>query len=110
MDEALYGEAGYYRRDEAPIGKRGDFVTGSALSPLFGRATARLVRRLDAALGAPADLLEVGCGEGAAHLAALLAALGCGAERRVWGHDRVARSLPPGVEWLAALGDLPAGG
>jgi len=109
MDESLYGEGGYYRREEPPIGERGDFVTGSALSSLFGRATARLVRRLDAALGAPADLLDVGCGEGA-HLAAVLAALGGSAGRRVWGHDRVARPLPPGVARLAALGDLPAGG
>jgi SAM-dependent MidA family methyltransferase len=109
MDEALYGAGGYYRRDEPPIGIRGDFVTGSTLSPLFGRATARLVRRLDAALGAPADLLEVGCGEGA-HLAAVLAALGGGAERRVWGRDRVARPLPAGVARLDTLADLPAGG
>ena len=42
MAEALYGEGGYYRGEETPIGTGGDFVTGSSLSPLFGRATAPL--------------------------------------------------------------------
>ena len=54
MEEALYGEGGYYRREELPIGVAGDFVTGASLSPLFGRTTARLLRRLDEALGRPA--------------------------------------------------------
>ncbi|HBL31922.1 MAG TPA: S-adenosyl-L-methionine-dependent methyltransferase, partial [Acidobacteria bacterium] len=45
MEEALYGEGGYYRREALAIGEEGDFVTGSSLSSLFGRATARLLRR-----------------------------------------------------------------
>ncbi len=106
MEEALYGEGGYYGRAQLPIGARGDFVTGSTISPLFGRATARLLRRLDAALGGPADLLEVGCGEGT-HLAVVLDSLGGAAGRRVWGLDRVARPLPAGVASLASLADLP---
>src|SRR4029453_4711457 len=65
MEEALYGEGGYYSREELPIGAAGDFITGSSWSSLFGRTTARLVRRLDEALGFCADVLEVGPGNGA---------------------------------------------
>ena len=46
MEEALYGEEGYYSRPDLPIGEEGDYVTGSALSPLFGRVTARLLEEL----------------------------------------------------------------
>ena len=69
MEEALYGEGGYYGRPDLPIGEAGDYVTGSSLSPLFGRATGRLLSRLDAILGTPAELLEAGFGTGD-HLAA----------------------------------------
>ena len=64
MEEALYGEGGYYRREDVPIGEAGDYVTGSSFSPLFGRATARLLQRLDRSLGRPADLFEAGYGTG----------------------------------------------
>jgi SAM-dependent MidA family methyltransferase len=96
MEEALYGENGYYSRPDLPIGEAGDFVTGASFSPLFGRATARLLRRLDRGLGHPADLFEAGFGTGA-HLGSVLAALS-GEERRVLAWDRVARPAPPGVE------------
>jgi SAM-dependent MidA family methyltransferase len=108
MAEALYGEGGYYGREEIPIGTSGDFVTGSSLSPLFGRATAQLVRRLDEVLGRPADILEVGYGSGL-HLRHLLADLGTDSDRRVMAVDRVARPLPDGIEVLANLTDLPTG-
>lgn len=108
MAEALYGEGGYYRKEESPIGTHGDFVTGSSLSPLFGRATARLIRGLDELLGRPADILEVGYGNGL-HLQSLLAAIEGNEGRRVMAMDRVARPLPPGVERLSELEDLPAG-
>ena len=62
MEESLYGEGGYYNREELAIGTTGDFVTGSSLTPLFGRLTARLVERLDGALGKPATFLEAGYG------------------------------------------------
>jgi SAM-dependent MidA family methyltransferase len=86
MEEALYGEGGYYRRESLSIGEDGDFVTGSSLSSLFGRATARLLRRLDPLVGHPAELLEAGYGTGA-HLSHALSSLD-GASRRVlaWGH------------------------
>jgi SAM-dependent MidA family methyltransferase len=99
MEEALYGKKGYYRREDLPIGEAGDFVTGASLSPLFGRATARLLRRLDRALGRPADLFEAGYGTGA-HLGNVLSSLSEAerAGRRIVAWDRVPRTLPPGVE------------
>jgi SAM-dependent MidA family methyltransferase len=108
MEEALYGEGGYYRAPRSPVGRDGDYLTGSSLSPLFGRATARLLRRLDAALGRAAELFEAGCGSGA-HLEAVAAALGPDAGRRLLGWDRVARPLPPGVERAPAPRELGAG-
>jgi len=109
MAEALYGEGGYYRGEESPIGTGADFVTGSSLSPLFGRATAELVSRLDKVLGRPADVLEVGYGSGI-HLRNLLAGLDADSDRRVMAVDRVARPLADGVEVMANLADLPVGG
>ncbi|MDX1503605.1 MAG: SAM-dependent methyltransferase [Thermoanaerobaculia bacterium] len=108
METALYGEGGYYARDELPIGPRGDFVTGSSLSPLFGAATARLTRALDEALGRPAAYLEAGYG-GGAHLAAVAAEL-AGSGRRLLAWDRVPRPVPPGVELLPDLDALPRRG
>ena len=102
MEEALYGEHGYYNRPDPPIGEAGDFVTGASLSPLFGRATARLLRRLDRALGRPADLFEAGYGTGA-HLGNVVAV---GDLRRVLAWDRVARPAPPGVERIGRLDEV----
>ncbi len=99
MEEALYGEGGYYRREDVPIGEAGDYVTGSSFSPLFGRATSRLLRRLDQALGRPADLFEAGYGTGA-HLANV------DGERRVLAWDRIARTVPAGVERFERLEDV----
>lgn len=110
MEQALYGEGGYYRREALAIGEDGDFVTGSSLSPLFGRATARLLRRLDAALGRPADLLEAGYGTGA-HLSHVIASLAePGRRRRVRAWDRVPRPLPERVTVASDLADIPDGG
>lgn len=104
MEEALYGEGGYYNRPDPPIGEAGDFVTGASFSPLFGRATARLLRRLDAALGRPAELFEAGYGTGA-HLGNVIATLQ-GEGRRVLAWDRVARPAPPGVEQKERLDEV----
>ena len=107
MEEALYGEGGYYRREALAIGEEGDFVTGSSLSSLFGRATARLLRRLDATLGRPAELLEAGYGTGAhlSHLLACLAETG-GPARPVRAWDRVARPLPAGALRADSLAEV----
>ena len=110
MEEALYGEGGYYRREDLPIGEAGDFVTGSSFSPLFGRATARLLLRLDAALGRPAGLLEAGYGTGA-HLGNVVSTLldRGAADRRALAWDRVARTVPDGVEWAGSLAEIGDG-
>ena len=104
MEEALYGAGGYYTRDPPAIGADGDYVTGSSLSPLFGRATARVVERVATALGRPADYLEIGYG-GGEHLATVAASL-AGGRRRLLAWDRVAREVPPGVRRLTDLGEL----
>jgi len=93
MEEALYGEGGYYHREDVPIGEAGDYVTGSSFSPLFGRATARLLRRLDEALGRPAVFFEAAYGTGA-HLEHAAA----DGDRRILAWDRIARKVPAGVE------------
>lgn len=107
MAEALYGRRGYYSARASPIGIDGDFVTGSTLSPLFGQTTAALVRRLDDVLGTPADILEVGYGDGL-HLGSVAAALEEGPPRRILALDRVKRSLPKGIRVLEELEELPA--
>lgn len=102
MEEALYGAGGYYNRPDPPIGEAGDFVTGASFSPLFGRATARLLSRLDRTLGRPADLFEAGFGTGA-HLGNVMAA---GDLRRVLAWDRVPRPAPPGVDVKERLDEI----
>ena len=104
MEEALYGAGGYYARDQLAIGAGGDFVTGSSLSPLFGRVTARLVDRLTAELGAAADYLEVGYGNGE-HLRAVAERLSDRERGRLLAWDRVPRQVPAGVVRLDRLGD-----
>jgi len=60
MEQALYGPDGFYTRH-----RPARHFSTSAQSPLFGRALARLVTKVDAALGSPAtlDLVDVGAGE-----------------------------------------------
>ncbi len=106
MTEALYGAGGYYRSKWLPIGPRGDFVTGSSLSPLFGRATAALLRRLDQFHEEGlADFLEAGYGNGA-HLRSVTEALGPINERRLFGWDRVSRPLPSSAVSVRRLNDI----
>jgi SAM-dependent MidA family methyltransferase len=61
MEQALYGPGGFYTRH-----RPGHHFATSAQSPLFGRAIAGLVTKVDAALGSPAvlDIVDVGAGEG----------------------------------------------
>lgn len=95
MEEALYGDGGYYARQELAIGESGDYVTGSSHSPLFGERTAELLRRLDGELGKPADYLEAGYGA-AAHLRTVMAS--SPGARRWLACDRIQREVPAGVE------------
>jgi SAM-dependent MidA family methyltransferase len=105
MEDALYGEGGYYTRDPPAIGMDGDYVTGSSLSPLFGRATARVVERVGGALGGPADYVEIGYG-GGEHLVAVAETLAGPGAGRLLAWDRVPRPAPDGVRVLADLGEL----
>lgn len=71
-ERALYGPGGFWTR-EAPAAH---FRTSVHASPLFARAVARLLLRVDAALGRPErlDLVDVGAGGGEL-LTGVLAAL-----------------------------------
>jgi SAM-dependent MidA family methyltransferase len=110
MEAALYGQGGYYSREEVPIGEEGDYVTGASLSPLFGRVTARLLSRLDRALGGRAELFEAGYGTGA-HLRNVLSSpfYKEWGPRRVRAWDRVARAVPEEVERVESLAMLGEG-
>lgn len=105
MEAALYGEGGYYSGGEAPVGRGGDYVTGPSFSALFGRATERLLRRLDDTLGASAEMLEAGYG-GGEHLRAIAASVET--PRRLLAWDRVPRPVPDGVERLDRLDSVAA--
>lgn len=62
-EAALYGPGGFYRRPEGPAGH---FRTSVHASPLFAGAVVELLRRVDAALGHPAELAftDMGAGRG----------------------------------------------
>ncbi|MDW4906971.1 SAM-dependent methyltransferase [Streptomyces sp. ADMS] len=100
--EALYGEHGFYRRPEGP---GGHFRTSVHASPLFAGAVARLLCRVDEALGRPASLGFVDMGAGRGELVTrVLAALPPEVAARARGYavelaDRPA-DLDHRVEWL----------
>lgn len=62
-EKALYGPCGFYRRPEGPAGH---FRTSVHASPLFARAVAELLCRVDAALGRPGtlDFVDMAAGRG----------------------------------------------
>ncbi|MCL5024245.1 MAG: SAM-dependent methyltransferase [Nitrospirae bacterium] len=67
MEMALYYPGlGYYARDAAAIGRKGDFYTGSHLHPVFGAMLGRQLGEMWGALGRPAtfDAVEAGAGMG----------------------------------------------
>lgn len=108
MDEALYGEGGYYRSPVTAIGPAGDFVTGSSISPLFAGATRELLQRLDIRLSAIATLLEVGYGTGQ-HLRHLASMLDPGEQRTVLACDRIGEELAAGVAQRTTLEAVESG-
>ncbi|MCX4665395.1 SAM-dependent methyltransferase [Streptomyces sp. NBC_01381] len=100
-EEALYGPAGFYLR---PGGPAAHFRTSVHASPLFAAAVARLLCRVDEALGHPAELAFVDLGAGRGELTAgVLAALPpeVAARTRAYAVERAARpeGLDPRVEW-----------
>ncbi len=64
METALYAPGGFFVRDDE--GPAGHFRTSVHASPLFAGAVARLVERVDGALGRPErlDVVDVGAGRG----------------------------------------------
>ncbi|MFH9069780.1 SAM-dependent methyltransferase [Streptomyces alboflavus] len=103
MEEALYGPEGFYRRPEGPAGH---FRTSVHASPLFAGAVARLLCRVDAALGHPGELAFVDMGAGRGELTAgVIAALPAdvAARTRAYAVERAARpeGLDPVIEWRA---------
>ncbi|MFI6626884.1 SAM-dependent methyltransferase [Streptomyces sp. NPDC050528] len=100
--EALYGPEGFYRRPEGPAGH---FRTSVHASALFAGAVARLLCRVDEALGRPAELDFVDLGAGRGELVTgVLAALPAevAARTRAFAVEIADRpvGLDPRVEWL----------
>ncbi|MEU9554819.1 SAM-dependent methyltransferase [Streptomyces fumanus] len=101
--DALYGPGGFYR---GPAGPAAHFRTSVHASPLFAEAVARLLCRVDEALGRPAELDFVDMAAGRGELVTgVLAALPAGVRARVRGYavelaDRP-ECLDPRVLWRA---------
>ncbi|GGY21466.1 SAM-dependent methyltransferase [Streptomyces djakartensis] len=102
--EALYGPGGFYRRVEGPAGH---FRTSVHASGLFAGAVARLLCRVDEALGRPAVLDFVDMAAGRGELATgVLDALPAEVAARTRAYAVEVAERPEGldhrVEWLAA--------
>ncbi|MFJ5033626.1 SAM-dependent methyltransferase [Streptomyces sp. NPDC088560] len=101
-EAALYGPGGFYRRPEGPAGH---FRTSVHASPLFARAVARLLCRVDEVLGRPdaLDFVDMGAGRGEL-VAGVLAALPAGVAARARGYAVERADRPPGLDsritWL----------
>ncbi|MFG2480069.1 SAM-dependent methyltransferase [Streptomyces fagopyri] len=100
--EALYGPSGFYRGPEGPAGH---FRTSVHASPLFAAAVARLLCRVDQALGRPAVLDFVDMAAGHGELATgVLDALPADVASRARGyaveHARRPAGLDPRIQWL----------
>ncbi len=95
-EEALYGPDGFYRRPEGPAGH---FRTSVHASPLFARAVARLLCRVDRALGRPAALDFVDMAAGRGELAAgVLASLPADVAARTRVHAVEIAARPEGLD------------
>ncbi|WP_031487448.1 SAM-dependent methyltransferase [Streptomyces bicolor] len=99
---ALYGPGGFYRRPEGPAGH---FRTSVHASPLFAGAVARLLCRIDEALGRPASLGFVDMAAGRGELVTgVLAALPAevAARTRAYAVEIADRpqTLDHRIEWL----------
>jgi SAM-dependent MidA family methyltransferase len=100
---ALYGAGGFYRRPEGPAGH---FRTSVHASPLFAEAVARLLCRVDEALGRPAalDFVDMAAGRGEL-VSGVLAALPADVAPRARGYAVEVADRPEGldqrIDWLA---------
>ncbi|MET9410683.1 SAM-dependent methyltransferase [Streptomyces sp. NPDC002935] len=107
-EEALYGPSGFYR---APEGPAGHFRTSVHASPLFAGAVARLLCRVDAALGRPdaLDFVDMAAGRGEL-VTGVLAALPADVASRTRGHAVERADRPVGLDHrIAWLGEPPEG-
>ncbi|GAA3095643.1 SAM-dependent methyltransferase [Streptomyces echinatus] len=110
-ETALYGPGGFYRRPEGPAGH---FRTSVHASPLFARAVAGLLCRVDAALGRPAvlDFVDMGAGRGEL-VTGVLAALPADVAARVRAYAVDVADRPAGLDaritWLRELPDEVSG-
>ncbi|MEU7054907.1 SAM-dependent methyltransferase [Streptomyces sp. NPDC046197] len=101
-EDALYGPGGFYRRPEGPAGH---FRTSVHASPLFAVAVARLLCRVDEALGRPTalDFVDMAAGRGEL-VGGVLAALPGDVASRTRAYAVEVADRPPGldhrVEWL----------
>lgn len=101
-ESALYGPDGFYRRSEGPAGH---FRTSVHASPLFAGAVARLLCRVDEALGRPASLDFVDMAAGRGELVTeVLAALPADVAARTRAYAVEIAARPAGlahrIEWL----------
>ncbi|MGC9542357.1 SAM-dependent methyltransferase [Streptomyces sp. UG1] len=101
-ESALYGPGGFYRRPEGPAGH---FRTSVHASPLFARAVAHLLCRVDESLGHPATLGFVDMAAGRGELVAgVLAALPAEVAARTRAYAVEIADRPEGldhrIEWL----------
>ncbi|WP_053669758.1 SAM-dependent methyltransferase [Streptomyces sp. NRRL B-1140] len=102
--DALYAPGGFYRRAEGPAGH---FRTSVHASPLFAGAVARLLCRVDEALGRPAELDFVDMAAGRGELTGgVLAALPADVAARTRAYAVEIAGPPAGldhrIEWLDA--------
>ncbi|MEU3889620.1 SAM-dependent methyltransferase [Streptomyces sp. NPDC029041] len=102
--DALYAPGGFYRRVEGPAGH---FRTSVHASPLFAGAVARLLCRIDEALGRPAKLDFVDMAAGRGELTGgVLAALPADVAARTRAYAVEITERPTGldhrIEWLDA--------
>ncbi|MGW3252910.1 SAM-dependent methyltransferase [Streptomyces fungicidicus] len=103
-EEALYGPGGFYRRPG--VGPAGHFRTSVHASRLFAGAVARLLCRVDEALGRPAvlDFVDMAAGRGEL-VTGVLAALpaGVAARTRAYAVELTGRpaGLDPRIGWRA---------
>ncbi|MGW4194251.1 SAM-dependent methyltransferase [Streptomyces sp. NPDC005004] len=110
-EDALYGPGGFYRRPEGPAGH---FRTSVHASPLFAGAVARLLCRVDAALGRPdrLDFADLGAGRGEL-VTGVLAALPAEVAARTRAYAVELADRPAGlaerIDWRDELPDALTG-
>ncbi len=108
MEQALYGDGGFFASTELRSVKGGDFLTSPEVSPLFGETLARFVGTECERIGDPFRLVEVGGGSGSL-LRSLLDEVPC----ETWAVEAspAARSELEALlgqrHVVPALGDLP---